>query len=304
MTQLRKLTVIFWSLVVISVTLALLSNTGNRGARYNLNLPDSAAVTEIRLAFDDISHKLTEGSQGWMINDTLDADDNVLRIALTFIQDIKFRRFLSAEEEQEVGQWYDSLGVQLVLTGTDGVTDVKITPDPENNTTYLFTDDRWVEAYIPGYATFVGGIFYLSEGQWRSKELFSVSWLNLQSLIYRGSRGSTEIRYHKDFLQIAGIGEMDTTAMMAYVQQFQRFNVNQFLTEDEIHQADPNYEFFAADSIEVTALNGTSHTLIFSENRLNGFLIGRYRDEYFAVSGSRVPELFVDAAYFRRNEQM
>lgn len=297
------LSVVFWGLVLISLVLALwpekegVSNTSP-------GLPDSADIVSIKIKTNDTETRLTK-SNGWLLNNDLTTDNQLVRIALVFIQDVKVRRNLEVGEKSRVEEWFQLKGASVTLSDEKGdETNMQLTSDPENSKTFGRIGNEWMELYIPGYQEFVGGIFYLSENQWRSKEMLSVSWLNLDELTFSGSRTDLNIQYENDFLMVQGVAVLDTAKMMDYISYFEQFSVNQFLDSAEILDIDSSYSFQLTDTLMIKrAGSEVTERIFFYDQKLNNFTIGSYRDDYFALSPRRTELLFRAADSFELTSQ-
>ena len=89
---------------------------------------------------------------------------------------------------------------------------------------------------IPGYGSYIAGIFEIPSNDWRNRLILSTNWRTLQSLKLEYSdypEHSFEIRFKFNFLGVDGIMELDTARMMNFIEGFNYLQADKFLAEGE-----------------------------------------------------------------------
>jgi hypothetical protein len=91
--------------------------------------------------------------------------------------------------------------------------------------------------YLPGYESYVSGIFEVTVNDWRDRLIFQTSWLGLKelSLIYPSSPGkNVEIRPENNLYRVEQIQNLDTASLLEFIDDISYFYTDQYLSEGQI----------------------------------------------------------------------
>jgi hypothetical protein len=97
------------------------------------------------------------------------------------------------------------------------------------------------EIHIPGYSDYAGGIFQLHPDQWRDQLLFDGNWRTIQSVVIEipeSNQTVLNLRFENDFFTIEGIDELDSNKVVAYLDQFVDFRVNEWISRGRFEKYD------------------------------------------------------------------
>jgi len=192
-----------------------------------------------------------------------------------------------------------SRGIKVsIQNGQEMIREFLVGGDSQKTNTYFMStvDDVPYIMVIPGYQSYIAGIFEVKENDWRNRFILSVNWTNLKTVqidYLNDSDKHFEMRYTDDFFKIDGQPELDSAKVLDYIGELSLIQVNKFLEENEIEKYDSlastspvirisiesignnyNLEFFpglAGDRYQLARLNNTN-LVLFNQSVLNTLL--------------------------------
>jgi len=241
--------ILFILLVITGVVLMRKSPTSRLVINRDLfNVKDTSRIDRLTILINDQEISLNRKASGWMICEEKKADNYYVSLLKTVLYNVEVQRKISISEKEEVNTRLQDTGVKVTVLLSDGTKTSFLAGGNKIQTISYFKDLETDDIYrvnIPGYRSFVSGIFLLTEMEWRDKTLFESSWTSIQTLkvTYPAQPGMDFRIIHKDgFLQISGIEAVDTTKMMDYVALFSSLKANYFFesaTYDSLLKTDP-----------------------------------------------------------------
>ena len=94
---------------------------------------------------------------------------------------------------------------------------------------------------IPGYESYVAGIFEIPANDWRDRVILRTNWRTLQKLRinYAEYPGyNLNIKFDFNFLKIEGITHLDTARMMAFIDEFNYVQTDRYLDKGQNEKYD------------------------------------------------------------------
>jgi hypothetical protein len=94
---------------------------------------------------------------------------------------------------------------------------------------------------IPGYESYVAGIFEIPANDWRDRVLLNTTWRSLQKLnisYHEYPELNLNIKFDFNFLKIDGITNLDTARMMAFIDEFNFLQSDRYLDKGQIEAYD------------------------------------------------------------------
>ncbi len=235
------LLVILGVLVLTSLILGFTKTSGintmeNKGI---FTLQDTAAVDGISIKAKNLEIELTKTNGKWMLNDTYVAEQNIVRVLLSIAHDVQVTRKVAKTQAGEVADYIQKNGhaieisshgktmLSFLASGNETKT-VSYMMDPETNEPMIVN--------IPGYESYVAGIFEIPTNDWRDRTILSTNWRSLKELkidYAEYPQYNLDIKFEFNFLQVEGVANLDTTKMMAYIDEFAAFQVDRFLDKGQ-----------------------------------------------------------------------
>jgi len=241
MTESKKNKILITILILLITISALLhfnlesekSNTIDNVSKFSI--ADTSSIQKIVMQSPFETNLLEKNNGHWTINKSRDADPNIIRVLLSVLKQVNVSRSVSKNqmvltkkeliEEGTLVEIYDDIGLEKKLYVKGNAT----------KTLSLFMDEVEGIPYIvvlPGYDSYVAGIFEIPRLDWQNRLIFNSTWRSLRKLemLYPNKpKNSFEIRFDLDFFSITGIDNLDTASMMNFVEEFQYFQADRFI---------------------------------------------------------------------------
>jgi len=121
----------------------------------------------------------------WKVNEVHPADRNRIMVLFATLQQAEPRRPVASSLKDSIADVMTSQGIHVSLyIENELVQELVVGGNLAKTETYfkkVTTDESYV-MNIPGYRTYVGGIFELDEGGWRDRHIFRFNWENFRKL--------------------------------------------------------------------------------------------------------------------------
>lgn len=241
-----SLMVILAVLVAISLLLGLVNNqiAGNAGGAKVFQVPDTSAVDMIKIHYTGESIELKKVNDTWMLNDIYHAEENIITVLLAILKDAESLRKLPKSQAEGVSNTILEHGADVEISGRGSViSSFRIAGNDTKTMTYVLLKDEEIPmiVHIPGYESYIAGIFEIPANDWRDRTILSTNWRTLQELEVEYTQFpeyNFAIRFKDNFLTIAGIHTLDTAAMMDYIGQFYQLQADKFIERQENNRYD------------------------------------------------------------------
>lgn len=211
-------------------------------------MADTASIQKIRIQRQDEEIHLDRKGDMWFVNDDFPADEGIMMVVLTVMRQMEVSRGVSRTQATEVIDGLKTEGAEVeVFDGKGKIRHFYAGGNPNKTLSYFAeaqSEQAWV-VNIPGYDSYVSGIFEIPGIDWRRRLIFSSTWRSLLKLTgtYPASPSyDFNIEFFAGYLQMPGIDALDTAAMMEYLEQFEYFQADRYIEEGMF----PQYDSLAA----------------------------------------------------------
>ncbi len=261
MKQLKAHIVLLSVLVVISIVLAF-TDSENTSADVDLQrfqVQDTSMITGLILQKGTDQIQIERKGDRWIIDGSLKADPALIKILNAIMSRVEVVRPVSAADIGEVRTELQQNGVEVRLMGGSDL-NLVVGGNPSKTQSYFATQDlgEIFLVSIPGYDNYLSGVFELTKNQWRDRVLFSSTWRSLQGLSIEyldDSKEDLSIAYANDFINVKGVNALDTMVLMSYLNQYERFQHNDFLEPGQFPKYDSLLNAKAIVKIKVSDIN-------------------------------------------------
>lgn len=293
-----SLAIILGILVAISIALGFWDGNGNEPTVDTglFVIENIDQVDRIKIQNGDELIDCQAFSGGFMINDQFPMNQNLLTVLAAVFQQIRVERPLSGQEQQEEKarlmnsgshvEVYD--GEQLLLSFWAGGDSLK-------QNSYFATEEGDVYLVnLPGYASYLSGLFELPLSQWRSRTIFHNTWRSLESFSYQDfTRPQNDflIKYQDPFFTVSGQQHLDSNKVMHYIQDLVSLNASALV--DTTHQGIPWLEL---STVDIDPRKSQTLTIYGSQSQPT--VLGKSGDQYFTFPVSSLEPLMRDSEYF------
>ncbi len=230
--------------ILLVITTAVVLTRGENDAldvpRDLFSYPSTENVDEVLVGEDT----LTFNGNFWVVNGKYKADPQRVEVLFAIAKQLQVRRQASIVQRDTLNRQLDAEGVTLSLM-SQGQTmkQYRVWGDPSRGMTWLREPGSNMPylAEIPGYRSYLGGIFELDENSWRYPIVLDINWQNLQqvSVTYPEQENSSfDIVYEKGFYGVDGLASTDSTRLTDFLDNLSLLYVNDYLSGDEVSRYD------------------------------------------------------------------
>ena len=199
---------------------------------------------------------LERAERGWQLNNTYQADPQLMRLLLSVLQNVEVKRPVAESQQEEIVQKLQQEGVQVRAYNEGGaVTEFIAGGDEEGRLSYFLQDGAVYVVELPGYVSYISGIFALTENNLRDRTIFRTNHLNLQQLTleYPGEAEDIKIDFDGSRLEVANISQPDSVQLLGFLSLFENLqatgyvNVQEYPELDSLLQGDPEVTIYVKD---------------------------------------------------------
>ncbi|WP_258098467.1 DUF4340 domain-containing protein [Marinoscillum pacificum] len=278
-------------LLLISNLIFLFVGGKSSGVSFNeqkFALMDTAGVSFIKL--NDI--KLSRGPQGqWLVDEEYAVDPNLDRLLFSILNRVRVQKPVEIPQEE---------GIKVEISGDQPMT-YHVWGNPTKTRTYFSMDgdDEVYQVQIPGYNEYVGGIFELKKDQWRDRLVLNESWRTIQNLqldyLDEGKK-DINIKFDKDFFLVEGVQQLDSNAVVEYLNQFQYFQANEWVSKGRFEQYDSLSTKPVLAKLTIESINYDLPIMLEIYPKLPGdriYLVMTYDESMFVVDDRRMSQILL-----------
>lgn len=237
-------------------------------------------------------------SQGFLINDQYPMDQGLLSVLGAVLQQVRVQRPVS--EKLQAGIWEDlqQQGTRVqVYMGEKLLEEFWAGGDALKQTSYFATGQGAVYVVnLPGYTSYVSGLFSMELSGWRTKNVFRNTWRSILSFKLednRAAENNLEITYKDPFFGVSGVQKIDSNRVINYLENLGALRAEALI--DTSYQGDP-WKTLTTEDID--PLKNTS--LILFEPGKDSLILGRSQDQYYLFRKQRINPLLQTPGYFER----
>lgn len=264
--------VILGILVACSVILGVTKKSG-RATIENAGMfaiQDTARIDKITMGSGGVSMLLQKVDGVWQLNDQYKAEQNIVRVLLAILKDVQVVRKVPKSQAKALAGEVMTKGVLVEISGEGKLLRSFYAAGNDNKTvSYMMAAgaSQPMIVNIPGYESYVAGIFEIPQNDWRDRTILSTNWRTLQKLDmqYRQfPEYDFTIEFKFNFLSIDGIDRLDTARMMDYIEQFNFLQADRFLDRGQNEKYDSLLRTPETVSLSISDINAAnSKTILF-----------------------------------------
>lgn len=225
-------------IVITIVTYLLVQPNDSTGVDKSLfSIENTLDITKV--TFEGQSNITLEvNSNRWVVNDAYEADPQRVSVLFAILKQVSVRREVAKVNEKQVDELMDEMGVKVSLyKDKDLIQSYFVTGDESKAMTYMkFPDEESYLVEIPGYKSYLAGIFQLDENGWRNPLVFDLNWANLASVSVNypdHSENDISIRFDDRNLIMEDMPKADSTKLGDYIDDISLLYVNDYLSKTE-----------------------------------------------------------------------
>lgn len=208
--------------------------------RKKFTLDENMVITTVILEGKDFTNRFEYLNRVWQVNDGILVDEGMRDVFFALLSRVEVQRPVSSLEKDSIAQYLRVNGVRVtVLNNADTIKTYLIGGNKDRFQTYFMDidEDQPYLVHIPGYQSFVAGIFQATQNDWRNRYIWDIDWSSLKKLKVVSSdqnRDSLVFEYRNNFIGMRGIESLDTAMMMNYLENIAYLQTNKYLLPGEI----------------------------------------------------------------------
>ncbi|WP_375578767.1 hypothetical protein ABWH96_17335 [Marivirga tractuosa] len=253
-------------------------------------------ISRIELNGQDFSNTLEKTGNSWSVNKEYLLDASMQQVFFKLLEQISIQRPIVGENSAKIKQNVLDSGVNVNIYGNEGlVNSYTVGGDFQAMKSYFVKGEDVYSVQLPGYQSYVAGIFEVPENDWRDRVVFEGIWQDMVSLkINRPSKQAVEFKYEDRLLRIQN-QQADTAEVMNFVERFNYFFVDQFLPEDHI-ALKKKESFDKAGTIEIEGLDKDKSLRLelFKNPEFNAYLVHINGKEWAAIRNERMEKIWIE----------
>lgn len=276
--------------LLLAVNLILLNrNSGSKSASFDDRLfaiEDTASVSSVVLKGNDITIDLSRTNGSWVVNGQA-ADQNFVRVLLSILKNVRVKRTIGNLDTDNVGD--------VSIAFNDGETiGFEYTSDANATKTYFIRNAEGYQVEVPGYRDNVSNILELHPDQWKSRLVFDASWRTIQRLNVRGYGAGLDIQFANQFFNISGVNQIDSSAVVDYLNQWQLFQANEMISSGRFKNFDSLKSTNPIAEIEIEDISSRTPTRFAIYPNLDNqpfHLVVKNENEMMVIDAQRIQNL-------------
>ncbi len=241
MNQAKKnkiLFIILAFLIAVAVMLHFSTKTPETNTITNVDkfaVGDTAAIQKIVLKKAGDTIILERDNNQWSINNNMEADPDIIRVFLAVLKQLNISKGVSHNQIEQTKKDLLKNGIRVEIYDDQSLMKSYNVMGNTNKTLSVFMDEQDSIPYVvdlPGYDSYVAGIFAIPAIDWQKRLIFNSTWRSLRKLemLYPAKpENSFEIRFDVDFFKVTGVNQLDTASVMKYIDEFQYFQADRFI---------------------------------------------------------------------------
>jgi hypothetical protein len=253
-------------------------------------------ISRIELNGQGFENTLEKSGNLWSVNQEYLLDASMQQVFFKLLEQISIQRPIVGENSAKIKQNVLDSGVQVNIYGNEGlVNSYTVGGDFQAMKSYFVKGEDVYSVQLPGYQSYVAGIFEVPENDWRDRVVFDGIWQDMVSLkINRPNKETVEFKYEDRLLRIQN-QQADTAEVMNFVERFNYFFVDQFLPEDHI-ALQKKESFDKAGTIEIEGLDKDKSLKLelFRNPEFNAYLVHIDGKEWAAIRNERMEKIWIE----------
>ncbi|MCB0497765.1 MAG: hypothetical protein KDC79_16605 [Cyclobacteriaceae bacterium] len=263
--QKKKNIQLLFALAMVIALIALLPLLKKKGSglevdRHLFTLGAQTVITDVILKTDSATNKLCYVNGKWRVNDKYDLDLSMRDVFFSVLSQLEIKRPVAESQSDSIAEIIRNKGVEVtILNNADTVKSYSIWGDKDSESSFIMgAKSQPYLIHIPGYRSYVAGIFEVPESDWRTRRVFSTTYTNLNELKLEYSDGnSLTYRYKNSFFEIEGV-HADSTQLINSLENLLFLQTDQYLLPSEMHNyVDANFNSNPFVTIAAIKLSGS-----------------------------------------------
>lgn len=239
-----RLLIILFALTVTTVVTYFVTRPADRinVSREIFSYEDPTDIDRVTFVSQRDTNELTFENNRWEINHEYKADPQRVSVLFAILKQMRIRRKVSRQQQDSIARLMEEEGVKVAFyQGDDVKKEFLLWGDENQGATYIAQDPK-SQPYIveiPGYRSFLAGIFLLDDNGWRDPLVFKMNWAHLVSVQMnypQQPKKSFKVIEEDRHYKIEGMSQTDSTRLTDFLDDVSLLFANDYLNQTEVDQ--------------------------------------------------------------------
>lgn len=228
-----KLLAVLALLTLITVAVILLGGGPSKVDfnRDEFTLNKNAVLTDVTLEGNGVNNSFAFQENHWVVNSKYAMDESMMNVFFTIVSSMQVLRPVGENQRDSIASLVKSTGLKVqIRDNVEVLKEYWIGGNEEKGISWCLGDDNIpYVVYLPGYQSYLAGIFDARENDWRDRRVFSGTWINTSKVSINMKDGEPlEMKSSSVVFQIEGY-KTDTTLLMNYIENVLFLQADDFL---------------------------------------------------------------------------
>ncbi len=299
----RLLLVLGGLITLLSLIPFLKDSKGISIDKKQFTLDSQTIITDVILSSPKTKNTLSYMQGVWQINSRYELDPNMRDVFFSVLSQIELRKSIPESQKDSLIALIKNKGTEVtILNNADLIKHYRIWGNSNLQISYVLdNEDNGYVVHIPGYRSYVAGIFQVPESDWRSRRAFSALFTNLNSLKIAYPNEEIEFRYKDSFFEIVDM-VADSTQLITSLENLLFLQTDQYLvaTEYAKYKTDSLTQYAPMAIVSATQLAGKMEDVqIFNTQKDRLYYLGKMSDSSFCLfNKKRLKKILVKKSDF------
>jgi len=275
-------------MVIIAIIILEFTKTASHNLAVDkklFQLGNQQEITNISIRDKSESANFKYANGLWLLNDSLRLDQSMRDVFFSVLSSIEIRRPIPSAIRDSVARYVKEYGVQTNISfGEEVIKEYWIGGNKELEISWAMESKTMIpyQVHIPGYQSYVAGIYAVPSIDWRSRFIFTTNFALLSKIEfdYPNSDEQLTLHYKDGFFTIPGV-DADSTMIANLLDQLAYLQTEEFLDSKNdleiIESINPADGYYA--TLTLTNASGSSeHIKFFTKDAQNSFIVGKTED--------------------------
>ncbi len=206
------------------------------------SVTDTAAIDQIIITGNEFTNVLSKTSGYWKVNETYSLDPSMQKVLMSVLNQVRVKRTVPKTDLLQISEDILNNGFKIEITSSSEPDRVFYAGGNGISLSYFMGEDEIPYiVHLPGYESYVTGIFEVAENDWRDRLIFKTSWLGIKKLDLSypaNGHNNISIRAENNLYTVAGITKLDTASLMGFLDKISYFYTDQYIDEGQVEVYD------------------------------------------------------------------
>lgn len=276
-------------------------NSSNLGVEKTIfQLHDQQEITDVYLNSEQVENHFKFQNGHWALNDTLLLDQSMRDVFFSVLSKVEIRKPVIESTKDSLVNFLLRTGVHTIITyGGEIIKEYWVGGNTELEISWIMDSQNQIpyQVHIPGYQSYLAGIFNVPAKDWRSRFIFNLNFALLKNIEieYAESGERLELNYANSFFSIPGVAA-DSTKIANFLDNLAFLQADQFIEKNE---SGNEYDSLLKNNlvyatIKLKKISGDDKSITFYKNLPNkNFILAKIDDGSLALFNyERIKGLF------------